>query len=347
MTTLTVDTEAKRLKVAVATESRATGRARWSPPAQGDGRAGKPVRPRSRWRRRRRRPHVIAFKTPDPLATFYAAWGLGVSTASQYERIAGCPSPAKNATPPAATARRAGKLPVAFSRHRVLEPALETDAAGQAKVTFQAPDNLTAYRLMAVAADGGERFGSATADHRAQAAAAAERDAALPERGRRRKAGVLVVNETGKAGRVTVERRCGARVAAARTGRSRFPQAGACRCMFPLRAEQSGEPRLRVTAALGDETRRAGAEDPGPLPGARRDRAGRGGPTPDPAEIPSTCPPASCPRRLAGGVDDPDGVAGIEEGLRDSSNIRTGASNRPRHVSSRWSWSRSSRDRSS
>src|SRR4029078_8988063 len=36
---------------------------------------------------------LIAFKTPDPLATFYAAWGLGVTTASQYERIAHLPEP--------------------------------------------------------------------------------------------------------------------------------------------------------------------------------------------------------------------------------------------------------------
>ena len=42
-------------------------------------------------------------------------------------------------------------------------PALVTGADGTAQVSFAAPDNLTAFRLMAVAADKGDRFGSGEA----------------------------------------------------------------------------------------------------------------------------------------------------------------------------------------
>jgi uncharacterized protein YfaS (alpha-2-macroglobulin family) len=38
-----------------------------------------------------------------------------------------------------------------------------TGADGTAQVSFAAPDNLTAFRLMAVAADKGDRFGSGEA----------------------------------------------------------------------------------------------------------------------------------------------------------------------------------------
>jgi hypothetical protein len=39
-------------------------------------------------------------------------------------------------------------------------PHLVTDEEGQARFSFTAPDNLTAFRVMAVAADDGTRFGS-------------------------------------------------------------------------------------------------------------------------------------------------------------------------------------------
>ena len=104
---------------------------------------------------------LIAFKTPDPLATFYAAWGLGVTTASQYERMAHLPEPGEERY---ATGGDGAGAPGTF-RSRFLataywNPRVETDASGAREGDVPAPDNLTAYRLMAVAADAGERFGS-------------------------------------------------------------------------------------------------------------------------------------------------------------------------------------------
>ena len=68
-------------------------------------------------------------------------------------------------------------------------------------MTFQAPDNLTAYRLMAVAADAGERFGSG--DKRMTVRKPLQLLSAMPRFlnvGDDAKGGVLVVNDTGKAG---------------------------------------------------------------------------------------------------------------------------------------------------
>src|SRR4029079_10884905 len=163
MTTLTVDTEAKRLKVEVATDKQTyrPGEMVTAEISVTDG-GGKPVPAEVALSAADEGVlTLIGFKTPDPLATFYAAWGLGVTTASQYERIAHLPEPGEERY---ATGGDGAGEPGTF-RSRFLataywNPRIETDADGHARVTFQAPDHLTDYTVRAVPADGGERFGS-------------------------------------------------------------------------------------------------------------------------------------------------------------------------------------------
>jgi uncharacterized protein YfaS (alpha-2-macroglobulin family) len=50
-----------------------------------------------------------------------------------------------------------------FSALALFAPAVRTDAAGRAKVPVKVPDNLTRYRVMAVAVDAGRRFGKGEA----------------------------------------------------------------------------------------------------------------------------------------------------------------------------------------
>lgn len=50
-----------------------------------------------------------------------------------------------------------------FSALALFAPAVKTDAQGKASVTVKVPDNLTRYRVMAVAADAGNRFGKGEA----------------------------------------------------------------------------------------------------------------------------------------------------------------------------------------
>src|SRR6185369_15370687 len=54
----------------------------------------------------------------------------------------------------------AGRVRSRFMATAYWAPALVTGADGTAVARFTAPDNLTAFRVMAVAADAGDRFGS-------------------------------------------------------------------------------------------------------------------------------------------------------------------------------------------
>ena len=149
-------------------------------------------------------------------------------------------------------------------------------------MTFQAPDNLTAYRLMAVAADAGERFGSG--DKRMTVRKPLQLLSAMPRFlnvGDDAKGGVLVVNDTGKAGSVTVDATVsGARLRGGAHQEIAVPANGRVPVLFPLRAERCGRAQAAREGRAGRENERAGAEHPGQLPGARRDRAGRARGTP-------------------------------------------------------------------
>ena len=224
-----------------------------------------------------------------------------------------------------------------FLAYGVLEPGIETDAGGHAKVTFQAPDNLTAFRLMAVAADATERFGSG--DRRLPVSKPLQLLTAMPRFlnvGDDAKGGVLVVNDTGQAGSVTVD----ATVSGARLRSGAHQEIAICGeravpALPPLRAERLGELKLRVKAVLGAENDGLELKHPDSLPGARRDRAGRRGPHHQRGRDPGEAARGHHARvGVAGGVDGsrrrcrPGGGA-----ARSPSSTRTAASNRPPHAS--------------
>jgi uncharacterized protein YfaS (alpha-2-macroglobulin family) len=323
LTTLTVDTEAKRLKVEVATDkpSYRPGETVTADIKVTDG-AGKPVQAEVALSAADEGVlTLIAFKTPDPLSTFYAAWGLGVTTASQYERIAHLPEPGEERY---ATGGDGAGAPGTF-RSRFLataywNPRIETDAAGHAKVTFQAPDNLTAYRLMAVAADAGERFGSG--DKRMTVRKPLQLLSAMPRFlnvGDEVKAGVLVVNDTGNPGSVAIDATVtGARLRGGVHQEIVLPANGRVPVLFPLRAERAGELKLRVKAVLGAENDGLELRIPVHYPARVETELVAEGHTTNAAEIPVKLPAGIMPASASLEVStDPDGVAGLEEGLRD------------------------------
>lgn len=105
---------------------------------------------------------IAGYKTPDPMPTFYAAWGLGVETSTTWNRILQSSNPDLGGEAGGdAGGDEAGRIRSRFMATAFWAPALVTDAAGVAEVEFVAPDNLTAFRVMAVVADEGDRFGSA------------------------------------------------------------------------------------------------------------------------------------------------------------------------------------------
>ena len=140
MTTLAVDTEAKRLKVAVTTDRDSY---RPGDPVTAELRvtdaAGKPVQAEVALAAADEGVlTLIAFKTPDPLATFFAPWGLGVTTATQYERLAHLPEPGEDRYATGGDAGAPGTFRSRFLATAYWNPAIETDADGHAKVTFAA-----------------------------------------------------------------------------------------------------------------------------------------------------------------------------------------------------------------
>jgi uncharacterized protein YfaS (alpha-2-macroglobulin family) len=106
---------------------------------------------------------IKGYKTPDPMAAFYAPWGLGVESSTTWNRILRRLDPTSNDEDEEggdAGGDEAGVIRSRFMATAFWAPAVVTGNDGTASVTFTAPDNLTAFRVMAVGADVGERFGS-------------------------------------------------------------------------------------------------------------------------------------------------------------------------------------------
>jgi uncharacterized protein YfaS (alpha-2-macroglobulin family) len=107
---------------------------------------------------------LVGYKTPNPSDSIYAQWGLGIQNATNWTRIAKLHDKPEDMAEEGADGSGTSQSSEARSRFvssAYWAPALVTDAVGEASFTFAAPDNLTAFRLMAAVADKGGRFGAA------------------------------------------------------------------------------------------------------------------------------------------------------------------------------------------
>jgi uncharacterized protein YfaS (alpha-2-macroglobulin family) len=269
---------------------------------------------------------LIGFKTPDPLASFYAPWGLGVQTATEYERLAKLPEPGEERSATGGDGSGegpSGRLGTPRSRFRATafwNPRLETDAQGKAVVTFQAPDNLTAFRVMAVAADTTDRFGSG--DHRFTVRKPLQLLSAVPrflDVGDEVEAGVLVVNETGAAGKVTVDADVdGVEIVGKKRLVANVPAGGRAPVYVKAKAVRGGEATFRFSASLGEERDAVVFKIPVKYPAPPETLVLGEGDASSRVELPITLPEGIVPGTASIEVSiDPDGLAGLEEGLRD------------------------------
>jgi len=105
---------------------------------------------------------LIAYETPDPMKAFYAPFGSSVESAMSLLRLALEKNPYELSPEEGADSGGPGasKVRSRFLASAFWAPALVTDRNGEARFSFSAPDNLTTFRIMAVAADQGSRFGS-------------------------------------------------------------------------------------------------------------------------------------------------------------------------------------------
>ncbi|HET7500138.1 MAG TPA: alpha-2-macroglobulin family protein, partial [Kofleriaceae bacterium] len=260
---------------------------------------------------------LIGYETPNPIPTFYAPWGLGVTTATQLEYIRDIPGP--NQERPAFGGDAVGTIRSRFVSTAVWTPGAVTDASGTATITFTAPDNLTAFRIMALAADRGHRFGSA--DQRFTVAKPLQLHQLLPRFlnvGDVLQGGVVIHNETGKPGTAVVKLEADGHVTVS-GGRERtvaVAKDARVPVVFALTAARPGDAVLRFSVAMEGETDAVELKLPVRHPSPLRTDPIAGGTATAATKIPVK-PPADA---LPGSVElvvsvDPDGLAGLESGL--------------------------------
>jgi uncharacterized protein YfaS (alpha-2-macroglobulin family) len=112
--------------------------------------------------------NLTGYETPDPLKYFWSPAGLGVNLSTSYSYLLS----RMNFGMKGKNAGGGGKGEAALARLRgtflttpLFLPSVVTDSgSGTASVKFKLPDNLTRYRIMAVAADWKEKFGSGERD---------------------------------------------------------------------------------------------------------------------------------------------------------------------------------------
>jgi uncharacterized protein YfaS (alpha-2-macroglobulin family) len=203
---------------------------------------------------------IAGYKTPDPLPKFYAPYGLGVESSTTWNRLAKILSPMDvddaDGEGGDAGGEEAGRIRNRFMATAYWNPALVTGADGTAKVTFTAPDNLTAFRVMAVAADRGERFGSGekrfTVNKPLQAMPALPRFLTL---GDALNATVVVHNNSNQPAKVTVSATVtgGVHLQGDTSQVIDVPASGAASAGFPAVAEAEGEASITFQALGGGE----------------------------------------------------------------------------------------------
>lgn len=199
---------------------------------------------------------LIAYQTPNPMKTFYAPYGLGVDAGTNWNRIARIADP--QAGDPdqggdSASGSDAQRVRSKFVASAYWAPMLVTDERGEIAFAFTAPDNLTAFRLMAVASDAGDRFGAGerrlTVDKPLMATPALPR---FLRGGDTATVGIVVHNHTDRGGKATVTAKAtGATLGAARQIVD-VPSGGSVRVRFAATAADAAAASFEFAVALGD-----------------------------------------------------------------------------------------------
>ena len=195
---------------------------------------------------------------PDPFSFFYAARGLALRNDDTRLRLRlGAEAVLEEGKGDAGGGGEdEPEVRSEFASVAYWHPALFTDTSGNARISFKLPDNLTRYRIVAVAASGADKFGSGKSS--IQVTQPLTLDSALPRfafLGDAFEAAVLVTNRTGRTiqGTVTMETDLDG---GKRERRNVRLEAGvAQRVAFPVRAKSVGDARVEFRAEF------AGARD--------------------------------------------------------------------------------------
>ncbi len=200
---------------------------------------------------------LIGTPIPDPFAFFYAPRGLGVRTDdTRLSLRLGSEQQLEDEKGEAGGDGASGSgYRSEFATVAHWSPAVFTDASGRARVDVKLPDNLTRFRIVAVAAAGVDRFGAGEGSLRVTKPLTL--DPALPRFagvGDAFEAAVLVTNRGDRAIQGTVSMESDL-LAAPLTRALRLDPGRTQRVAFPVRATVAGEARVRFRALF------EGAED--------------------------------------------------------------------------------------
>lgn len=199
---------------------------------------------------------LIAYQTPDPMQRFYANWGLGVDNSTTWTKILRLNDPSdvdmEYGADYGGAGGEPGRVRSRFVSSAYWAPALVTDANGQVAFEFEAPDNLTAFRLMAVAADEGTRFGSG--ERRITIKKPLLAKPVLPRfftAGDRGEVGVVIHNYTGADGTVEVTAKAEGAKLQKETESVQIASGDSARVRFPLRVGDGKDATFEFSARMG------------------------------------------------------------------------------------------------
>jgi uncharacterized protein YfaS (alpha-2-macroglobulin family) len=262
---------------------------------------------------------LIGFQTPDPRAAFYAPFGLGVESSTNWNRLAKQWDPQEDESEGGDGGATSGHVRSKFVSTAFWAPQLVTGPDGTVEASFTAPDNLTAFRLMAVVADTGDRFGSG--EVRMTVAKPLSALPALPRFftvGDHGQAGVVVHNDTGQSGSVTVSAEAEGLVLGEKKKTVSVPTGAAKPVLFDISAKKTGTAKIIFHAALGDEKDIVQLSLPVERPVENETLlVGEGEANNAPAELALALPDKALDD--TGGLEvtlDGSGLSGIDEGLR-------------------------------
>jgi uncharacterized protein YfaS (alpha-2-macroglobulin family) len=242
--------------------------------------------------------NLIGYETPDPFSVFYGERPLSVRTAETRIHVVGRRDYGEKGEEPAGGAGEEGAISLAaalaevklrgdFRSTAYWNPSLIADGNGEARVRFRLPDNLTTFRVMAVAQTEDSRFGRDESTFRVSKRLLLQ--AALPRFARvgdSFEGGVVVHNFSAAQGNVTLavqasgirlddsqpERRFSLGPGQSREVRYAFKATDPGPATFSFRAQMGGEtdglevslplrlPRPTETVALSGETKDSAEE---------------------------------------------------------------------------------------
>ena len=202
---------------------------------------------------------LMGYKMPDPMSVFYARRGLSVRTADNRIRLISRRVFGEKGSNPGGGGAEMGAAPGSGVRRDFVstpffDPAVITDKQGKARVSFKLPDNLTTFRIMALAVSRDSEFGASKGQIKVNKPLLML--PTLPRFvrvGDDLEAGVVVHNNSSKSGSVKVEAQAsGVKMVGPTSKGLTLPDGQSGEARFKFAARTPGEAVFRFTATLGD-----------------------------------------------------------------------------------------------